>query len=390
VRRASRGPTRFKWRSAYRLHAPHTQSAWGPIGGKRLATASEPDFERDVAIGPLRLDCGVTLQNVVLRISVYGSPRMDGSNVALVCHALTGSSRVLDWWSGLAGPGQFLDTDVLAIVGVNALGSCYGSTGPAALAPDGEPYGENFPLVSVRDMVRAEREALARLGFARFAAVVGGSLGGMRAVAWALEAPAQVDRAIVIGAYDHFSAMGIALNAVAREALRIARTPQEGIALARKIAMLTYKSEALFAQRHARKFDRKGGDPTKNAADRYDVEGYLDHQGEIFAARMEPLSYLALTRAMDLFDVRDVPLAVPHPQFTFVGISSDWLFLPHYVRASAERFAREGADSRYFELTSNHGHDAFLAEPHRLQALLAERLAPLYSSLRSPVAGAKP
>ena len=318
------------------------------------------------------------------RVSVYGTPRPDGANVALVCHALTGSSRALDWWGGLAGPGKLLDTDALAIVCVNALGSCYGSTGPGSVAPDGAPYGERFPLVGVPDMVRAEREALAQLGLHRFAAVIGGSLGGMQAIGWALEAPAQVDRAIVIGAYDHFAAMGIALNAVAREAIRVARTPDEGIALARKIAMLTYKSEALFAERHARKVDRKGGDPTKTAAGRYDVEGYLDYQGAIFTARMDPLAYLALTRAMDLFDLRDVALAVNHPQFTFVGISSDWLFLPQYVRATAERFAREDADSRYFELESNHGHDAFLAEPERLQTLIAERLAPLYHTLRAP------
>ena len=318
------------------------------------------------------------------RVSVYGHPRDDGSNVVLVNHALTGSSRVLDWWAGLAGPGKLLDTDVLAIVGVNALGSCYGSTGPASLAPDGKVYDDRFPLVTVTDIVRAQRVALAELGHARFAAVVGGSLGGMQALAWALEAPAHVDRAIVIGAYDHFAAMGIALNAIAREAIRIARTPAEGIALARKIAMLTYKSEALLAQRFDRKFDRKGGDPTRNATDRFDVEGYLDYQGDIFAARMQPRAYLALSRAMDLFETRDRALAVPHPRLTFVGISSDWLFLPRYVRAAAERFAAAGADSVYLELTSDHGHDAFLAEPERLQALLAPRLAQLYAALGTP------
>jgi homoserine O-acetyltransferase len=230
-------------------------------------------------------------------------------------------------------------------------------------------------------MVRAQRAALAQIGLSRFAAVVGGSLGGMQALAWALEAPAQVDRAVVVGAYDHFAAMGIALNAVAREAIRIARTPGEGIALARKIAMLTYKSEALLAERFARKPDRKGGDPATDAAGRYDVEGYLDYQGDIFAARMDPQAYLTLTRAMDLFDSRDRRLDVPHPQFSFVGISSDWLFLPRYVREAAARFAREGADSSYAELVSEHGHDAFLAEPERLQALLAPRLAPLYEGL---------
>jgi len=340
-----------------------------------------PTLERDVAIGPLGLDCGVTLQNVVQRVSVYGTPRPDGGNVVLVAHALTGSSRVLDWWGGLAGPGKLLDTDAVAVVCVNALGSCYGSTGPGSIAPSGAPYGERFPLVTVPDIVRAQREALAQIGLTRFAAVVGGSLGGMQALAWALEAPAQVDRALVIGAYDHFAAMGIALNAIARDAIRIARTPAEGIALARKIAMLTYKSEALLSRRFARNHDRNGGDPTRISTDRYDVEGYLDHQGVIFAARMEPLAYLALTRAMDLFDTRDIALAPPHPQLTFVGISSDWLFLPSYVREAAERFARDGADSRYLELVSDHGHDAFLAEPERLYALLRPRLESLYASL---------
>ena len=339
----------------------------------------DPTLERDVVVERVALECGASLENVVQRVSVYGTPRPDGSNVALVCHALTGSSRALEWWGGLAGPGKLLDTNSLAIVCVNALGSCYGSTGPASLAPDGAPYGDRFPLVTVTDMVRTSREALAQLGLTRFAAVVGGSLGGMQAIAWALEAPAQVDRAIVIGAYDHFAAMGIALNAVASEAIRIARTPEEGIALARKIAMLTYKSEPLLAERYARNVDRKGGDPMHVARDRFDVEGYLDYQGAIFAKRMDPAAYLTLTRSMDTFDLRERKLAVPHPQFSFVGISSDWLFLAKYVRETADRFAREGADSAYFELVSNHGHDAFLAEPESLHALLAERISSLYA-----------
>lgn len=263
---------------------------------------------------------------------------------------------------------------------VNALGSCYGSTGPGSPAPDGAIYGERFPLVTVTDMVRTSREALAQLGLSRFAAVVGGSLGGMQAIAWALEAPAQVDRAIVIGAYDHFAAMGIALNAVAREAIRIARTPEDGIALARKIAMLTYKSEALLAQRYARNPDRGGGDPMHDPAARFDIEGYLDHQGAVFTRRMNARAYLALTRAMDTFDVRMRRLEPAHPQMSFVGISSDWLFLAKYVRETAERFAREGADSAYFELVSDHGHDAFLAEPESVQRLLAGRLASLYET----------
>jgi len=345
---------------------------------------TEPSFERDVSIGSFALDCGVTLDGVVQRVSIYGEPRADGANVVLVNHALTGSSRVTDWWGEIAGPGKLFDTHSLAVVGVNALGSCYGSTGPGSNGPGGTPYGADFPVIGVPDMVRAQRAALAALGIDRLAAVAGGSLGGMQALEWALQAPAQVDRAIVVGAYDWFSPMGIALNAVAREAIRVAVTPAAGIELARKIAMLTYKSEALFAERFARRFDRKGGDPTKNARDRFDVEGYLDYQGTLFSARMDPQAYLTITRAMDLFDTRERCLSDPHPAFTFVGISSDWLFLPEYVRAAAERFAAAGADSVYFDLVSNHGHDAFLADPEHLRALVAPRLDALYKGLAQP------
>ncbi len=345
-----------------------------------------PSLERDVPIGTLALDSGVVLEDVVQRVTVYGEPRPDGANVVLVNHALTGSGRVLDWWEDIVGPGKLLDTNVAAVVGINALGSCYGSTGPGSTGPDGAPYGSRFPLVTVWDMVRAQRAALSALGLHRLAVVIGGSLGGMQSLAWALTSPSHVDHAVAIGAYDHFTAMGIALNYVAREAIRVARSQTEGIELARKIAMLTYKSEALMAERFERRFDRKGGDPTVDPEGKFDVEGYLDYQGAIFSKRMDTNAYLALTRAMDLFDARERRLSDAHPAFTLVGISSDWLFLPEYVRATAERFAREGADSVYLELASNHGHDAFLAEPEHLTALVAPRLAAWYASLAQPLA----
>jgi homoserine O-acetyltransferase len=317
----------------------------------------------------------------VQRVSIYGEPAHDGGNVVLVCHALTGSSRVADWWGGIVGPGKLLDTERFAVVGVNAIGGCYGSTGPASTAPDGRPYGSRFPLVTVADIVRGEAAALSALGIRAVRAAVGGSLGGMQAYAWAALRPLPVEAAAVVGAYDYFSAMGIALNAVAREAIRNDPAfaggdyyggdgPRRGIELARKIAMLTYKSDALFHQRFERKVDRNGGDPYANAADRFDVEGYLDHQGAIFSQRMDPNAYLALTRAMDLFDLRDRSPAPGGPAVTFVGISSDWLFPPSYVRETADRIASRGARSTYLELDSDHGHDAFLAEPDALAALL--------------------
>jgi homoserine O-acetyltransferase len=275
-----------------------------------------------------------------------------------------------------------LDPARFAVVGINAIGGCYGSTGPASLAADGHPYGSRFPLVTVSDIVRAQAAALAALGIRRIHAAVGGSLGGMQAYAWAALRPLAVDAVAVVGAYDYFSAMGIALNAVAREAIRNDPAfaggdyyggdgPRRGVELARKIAMLTYKSDALFHRRFERKVDRGGGDPYANAADRFDVEGYLDHQGTIFSKRMDPNAYLALTRAMDLFDLRAHPPSPDGAHVTFVGISSDWLFPPSYVRETAERIARAGARSTYAELHSDHGHDAFLAEPEALAALLA-------------------
>ncbi len=346
----------------------------------------EPTRESDVAIGSLRLDCGVTLERVVQRVSIYGTVAERGSNVVLVAHALTGSSRVAQWWPGIVGAGRLLDPARCAVVGVNALGSCYGSTGPATVGPGARPYASAFPIVTVADIVRAQVAALERLGIRQLQAVIGGSLGGMQAVQWACDEPARVKVAIAVGAYDHFSPMGIALNAVAREAIRndpdyqggtydAARPPSRGIELARKIAMLTYKSEALFERRFGRNPDRGGSDPYRSATGRFDVEGYLDHQGVLFSRRMDANAYLALTRAMDLFDVRTKPVGNPFPQMIFIGIGNDWLFPPRLVRAAADRFAEAGARSTYLELPTDHGHDAFLAEPEALAALLAPVVA---------------
>jgi homoserine O-acetyltransferase len=339
-------------------------------------TSTAAVSEHDVAIGSLALDCGVTLADVVQRVTVYGDLASDGANAVLVAHALTGSSRAADWWPGIVGAGRLLDTSRYAVVGINALGGCYGSTGPASLGPDGRPYGDEFPVVSVPDIVRAQAAALERVGIARLHAVAGGSLGGMQALQWACDRPERVAHAIVIGAYDHFSPMGIGLNAVAREAIR--NDPARGIELARKIALLSYKSETLLERRFGRRPDRGGGDPYARAADRFDVEGYLDHQAARFSRRMDPNAYLTLARAMDLFDVRDRPIGLPFPALTFVGIGNDWLFTPRLVRAAAERFARAGARSTYLELASEHGHDAFLAEPEAL----AELLAPVFAGER--------
>jgi homoserine O-acetyltransferase len=313
------------------------------------------------------LDGGETLSAVDQHVTIYGTPAADGSNVVLVEHALTGSGRAADWWPGIVGSGALFDPHDWCVIGINALGSCYGSTGPATCAPDGAPYGARFPRLTVGDLVRAEIRTLREIGLERVEIAIGGSLGGMRALQWALEAPERVGTAVIVGAYDHHSAMGVALNSLQRDALAL--DPTRGLRLARKIAMLTYKSDDLLRRRHDRRPDRNG-----NA--RFDVEGYLEHQADLIESRMDAQSYAVLTHAMDSFDVRDRRTRYEATsQLIFVGITSDWLFRADDVRAAARRFAVRGVNARYLQFTSNHGHDAFLAEPERLRALLEPYLA---------------
>lgn len=318
--------------------------------------------EQTVHIGPLRLECGALLERVEQRVTIYGTPATGGSNVVLVEHALTGSGRAVEWWPQIAGAGALFDTRHWSIVGINALGGCYGSTGPQSGSP--------FPRVSVADIVRAEMAALSALGIERVDTVIGGSLGGMRALQWALAAPERVRAAIVVASHDHHTAQGIALNALQRDA--IALHPQAGVRLARKIAVLSYKSDELLRERHERRADRYG------RAD-FDVEGYLEHQADVFQARMEPASYVALTHAMDSFDVRDTKMLERTPELLFVGITSDRLFRPQDVRAAARRFALRGASARYLELRSTHGHDAFLADAEQLRTLLQPYAGKVYA-----------
>ncbi len=305
--------------------------------------------EVTVGTGDFTLDDGTLLHDVQQHVTFYGSREP----TVFVAHALTGSSRVAEWWPGIIGEDKLFDPQRSRVIGINVLGGCYGSSP----VPDGR-------RVSVRDIVRAQRRALRHLGVERLDVVIGGSLGGMQALQWAIDFPSQIENVVVIGAHDHHSAMGIALNALQREAIDI--DPQRGLRLARKIAMLTYKSEELFNARHDRKRDRYG----KN---RFDVEGYLEYQADIFEKRMNPKTYSVLTHAMDDFDVRDSPVPLG-PRLHFIGISSDWLFRPQDIRAAAKRFASLGVNTTYSELRSDHGHDAFLAEPGAVAAILSQRL----------------
>jgi homoserine O-acetyltransferase len=358
---------------------------------------------------PFRLDLGGALSPVNIRFTIYGEPNAAADNVILICHALSGSSRADQWWPQLFAPGAPFANDDYCIVCTNILGSCYGSTGPLSINPaTGAPYGSDFPAVTIGDIVRAQARALDLLGIARLRAVIGGSIGGMQALEWAIRFPDRVDDVIAIGAAP-LGSLGLALNHLQRRALTIAADPREGLRLARAIAMCTYKSPELFDERHGRRPNRRGPAPWQSADGLFDIAGYLDHQGAIFDTRFDPNSYTAITRAMDLWDPeRDYsanipsdglatqhvipsedapkgrasesrdPLFSPFSRITarvsLVGISSDWLFPAADVHALAHQLRDVGVDAPYHEIHSPHGHDSFLAEPQHITALLNDVL----------------
>jgi len=339
---------------------------------------------------PFALESGGPLHSVTLRYTVYGELNAQADNAILVCHALSGSSRVADWWGEFFQAGVFnLDTD--CIIGINVLGSCYGSTGPSSLNPaTGTAYGPAFPPVTIRDIVRAHAKVIDHLGVRRLHAVIGGSIGGMQALQWAVDFPERVEKCIAIGAAP-LGAMALALNHLQRQAIRLdpkwregnyspGDPPNSGLALARAIAMCSYKSPELFTERFARKPNRNGEDPLRSLWDRFDVGGYLDHQGVKFNNRFDANSYLVISRAMDTFDLaRGYPserdaLARAKAELLLVGISTDWLFPPADVQSLAQRLRAVGAACDYTELKSNHGHDGFLADLPLLSPILRDKL----------------
>ncbi len=333
-----------------------------PIDSREAAVTLAPP-------GGFRLKHGGALASVRIAFTVYGR-ELDAPAI-LVCHAITGSSKVHEWWGDVVGPGRLIDTDRYCVIGSNVIGSCYGSTGPRSLDKDGLPYGRRFPVVGIEDMVRAKRDALDLLGVRHLYAVIGGSLGGMQALEWGAAYPSLVDKVIAIGATGQLSPMAIGLNSIARAAIKL--DPTGGLKIARMIGMLSYKSGALLWQRHGRKHNRDRENPAASVDSRFDVEGYLQHQGDKLAARMDPDALLYLTKAMDLYELDAAHWRTPA---LLVGIESDWLYPPDEVRATAEQLGPYGV---YAELRSDHGHDGFLADA----AQLADLVAPF---LESPVA----
>ena len=372
-----------------------SEAVTGPDSTPARASALEPTYEGDFVLDQhLMLESGRMLARPTLHYAVYGKLNAARDNAVLICHALSGSARVADWWPEVFGPGALLSLEHDFVICINLLGSCYGSTGPGSVDPEtGLVYGPDFPLVSIRDNVRAQAQLLDSLAIRRLRLVLGGSIGGMQALEWAIHDPDRVQKAAIIGVAP-LTAMGLALNHLQRQAIQNdpnwdggyylpQRPPSHGLSLARQIGMLSYKSAALFEERFGRNPNRNGEDPWSLddhggglVGGRFDIAGYLDYQGQRFNERFDANSYLAIMRTMDTWhpltgfsSARDVYGRV-RAELVFIGISSDWLFPPESVRELAHSIKAAGVRAEYREMTSTHGHDAFLAEQSELVRLL--------------------
>lgn len=337
-------------------------------------------------LGVTSLSGGSHLPEVEVAYEQYGLLSAYGDNAILVCHALTGSARAAGeqgWWDPLIGPGAAFDTRRYAVFCTNILGSCYGTTGPASEdVLRGRPYGARFPRISVGDMVKVQHRLLHALGVKSLVSVAGGSLGGLQAVEWAAQAPEMVRSLIPIASGLSHSAWNIAFNEAAREAIRQdpkfhggdylahGAIPAQGLALARMIAMISYRSAASFEDR----FGRRRPATDEDAAGTYDVESYLHYQGEKLVERFDPNCYIRITEAMDDFDVGHGRGGAADALRRFGGpvlvlaIDSDVLYPPWQQQQLADVLRGNGNHVTYEEIHSLHGHDAFLMEWDQMEA----------------------
>ncbi len=364
------------------------------VNGRSKTRGLEGKFVTFPADEPLELDCGTQLGPFSLAYQSYGVLNEDASNAILVCHALTGDQHVANshpvtgkagWWEIMVGPGKPIDTDRFFVICANHVGGCMGSTGPMSENPEtGKPYGLDFPVITISDMVRAEARLLDHLGIDQLFSVIGGSMGGMQVLEWASSFKDRVFSAIPIATGARHSSQNIAFHEVGRQAVMAdpdwcggryieeGKLPRKGLAVARMAAHITYLSDDALH----RKFGRNLQDREKISfgfdAD-FQVESYLRHQGYTFVDRFDPNSYLYMTRAMDYFD-----LAADHDgelskafegtqtRFCCVSFTSDWLFPTEESRATVQALNAVAANVSFVEIDTDKGHDAFLLDEPEL------------------------
>jgi homoserine O-acetyltransferase len=359
---------------------------------------------------PLKLACGVVLPSHSLVYETYGAPNKDNTNAILICHALSGNHHAAGfyddnpkpgWWDNYIGPGKPIDSNRFFIVCVNNIGSCFGSTGPTSENPEtGQPFGADFPPLRARDWVESQRLLMEHLNIDCWAAVVGGSLGGMQAMRWSLEHPEKLQHAVVIASSMKLSAQNIAFNEIARKAIKSDtdfcdgnylqqnKIPHRGLALARMIGHVTYLSDELMGQKFGR--DLKVGDllQGKTAPVEFQIESYLNYQGDKFSDLFDANSYIIITKMLDYFDLareynHDPAAAFSHAQckFLVLSFSSDWRFPPARSLEITDALIAAGKDVSYIAIDSDHGHDAFLLSNQRYQEALGGYLSRLADEL---------
>jgi homoserine O-acetyltransferase len=349
---------------------------------------------------PLPLQSGASIRGYSLSYETYGTLNADKSNAVLICHALNASHHVagvyadqpknVGWWDNMIGPGKSLDTDRFFVIGVNNLGSCFGSTGPMHVNPDtGRVYGADFPVVTVEDWVNAQARLLDALGIQQLAAVMGGSLGGMQALSWTLQYPERVKHAVVVASAPNLNAENIAFNEVARRAIVTdpdfhnghfyaqGVVPKRGLRIARMIGHITYLSDDVMNEKFGRELREA---VTHNATGykystqevEFQIESYLRYQGDKFSEYFDANTYLLITRALDYFDPARAyggdlskALARASCKFLLVSFSTDWRFSPARSREMVKALLDNRRDVSYAEIDAPHGHDAFLLDDAR-------------------------
>jgi homoserine O-acetyltransferase len=358
-----------------------------------VVVAQKASFDRAI-----RLKSGAEIDRYELAYETYGTLNASRRNAVLVCHALNASHHVagvyaddprnVGWWDNLVGPGKPLDTERFFVVGVNNLGGCHGSTGPASVNPaTGRPWGASFPLVTVEDWVEVQARLADRLGIEQFAAVMGGSLGAMQALQWTMSYPQRVRHSLVIAAAPKLSAQNIAFNEVARQAIMTdpdfhggdyyahGVVPRRGLRLARMLGHITYLSDDAMAEKFGRAL--RTGAIKFNFEVEFEIESYLRYQGDKFSEYFDANTYLRITKALDYFDPAaqfggdlTAALAQATARFLVVSFTSDWRFSPARSREILKALVDNRLDVTYAEIDAPHGHDAFLMDDPRYHGLL--------------------
>jgi len=347
---------------------------------------------------PFTFKTGQVIPGFTLRYETYGELNATRDNAILVCHALSGdhhcagwhspNDRKPGWWNNLIGPGQAVDTRRFFVICANVLGGCQGSTGPSSINPEtGRPYGILFPFVTILDMVRAQKRLLDHLGVAELHGIIGGSMGGMQALLFAIEHPHFIRRVLAMATTGRESAQAIAFNEVGRQAIMQDPAwnrgdypkdggPRVGLAIARMMAHITYVSDASMDRKFGRR-KKEGAHTDAYTFDvQFEVEGYLRHQGQSFINRFDANSYLYITRALDQFDLAhaygslEQAFAPVEAETLAIGFTSDWLFPPEQNRQLALAMLRAGKRASYAELSTDLGHDSFLLESEELYTLI--------------------